>query len=268
MIRKSPREAGQMEYEVHVEKKFKFIEEGEGEVFLLLHGLFGQLSNFSHIIEHFKSSCKVVVPILPIFELPLHQATIGGIAKHVTKFVEHKDYQNVSVLGNSLGGHIALMYALANKENVRSIILTASSGLFEKSLGDTFPKRGNYEFIKSKTAATFYDPGIASKELVDEVFFTVNDRNRAIRVITTAKSAIRNNLGENLHTLDMPALLIWGREDTITPPFVGEEFKRLLPNSELKFIEKCGHAPMMERPEEFNKILEEFFHRIEVTASK
>lgn len=266
LVSKNIRKAIQMEFQVKTEKKYKFIEEGEGEVILLLHGLFGQLSNFTYIIDYFRGKCKVVVPILPIFELPLHQATISGLAKHVAKFVKERGYQNISVLGNSLGGHIALMYALDNIENVRSIILTASSGLFEKSLGDTFPKRGDYDFIKKKTEATFFNPEVASKELVDEIYRTVNDRNRAIRIITTAKSAIRNNLGEKLHMLSMPALLIWGKDDTITPPFVGEEFKRLLPNSELKLIEKCGHAPMMEQPEEFNNILEKFLFRIEVTT--
>ena len=143
--------------------------------------------------------------------------------------------------------------------------MTGSSGLFESAFGSSFPKRGDYEFIKTKTQSTFYDPEIATKELVDEVFDTVNDRNKAIRVVATAKSAVRHNLGDKLHQIHQPTLLIWGREDTITPAFVGEKFHELIENSKLFFVEKCGHAPMMEKPEEFNGILENFLEE-EVTS--
>lgn len=229
---------------------------------LLLHGLFGALSNFKDLVSSFSDRYRVVLPLLPIFELPLLNATLKGLKDHVEKFVAFKGFKDISVLGNSLGGHIALMYALDNVDNVRSIILTGSSGLYEKSLGDTFPKRGNYEFIKERTAYTFYDPEMATKELVDEVFEIVNNRLKAVKIISVAKSAIRNNLGDHLHKLTMPALLIWGEDDHITPPFVGEQFQKLLPDAELHLLAKCGHAPMMERPEEFNELLGQFLARV------
>jgi pimeloyl-ACP methyl ester carboxylesterase len=255
-----------MDIAIKQDGKFNFVEEGEGEVLILLHGLFGALSNYTHQIDTFKKDYKVVIPILPIFELPLHKATPSGPMNYAKKFVKKRGYHDVSVLVNSPGGHIALMYALDELENVRSIVLTGSSGLYEKSLGDTFPKRGNYEFIKERTEYTFYDPKSATKELVDEIYEIVNDRNKAIRVISTAKSAIRNNLSKQLHKLDIPALLIWGEDDRITPPFVGEQFKDLLPRAELYTLDKCGHAPMMERPGEFNRILAEFLERIYQTT--
>jgi 2-hydroxy-6-oxonona-2,4-dienedioate hydrolase len=142
------------------------------------------------------------------------------------------------------------------------LTLTGSSGLFESGMGNSFPKRGDYEFMKAKTEETFYDPKVATKELVDEVFEIVNNRGKAIRIIATAKSAIRHNLSDKLHNIKIPSLLIWGRNDTITPPFVAEKFKELLPNARLEFIDKCGHAPMMEQPEIFNKILEDFLEKI------
>jgi 2-hydroxy-6-oxonona-2,4-dienedioate hydrolase len=165
-------------------------------------------------------------------------------------------------LGNSLGGHIALLYTLAHPEKVSSVILTGSSGLFENSLGSTFPKRGDYDFIKRKTEAIFYDPEVASKELVDEVFSTVNDRNKAIRIIATAKSAVRHNLGDKLHQIQAPTLLIWGMQDSVTPTFVGEKFNELILNSRLILVEQCGHAPMMERQDEFNQHLESFLEEV------
>lgn len=256
-----------MKYDIIEEGRFKYIEsKGGKENLLLLHGLFGALSNFEGIIRHFSDKLNVVVPILPIFELPIRKLSVTGLVSYVADFVEFKGYDQVHVLGNSLGGHIALLYVLAHAEKVRSVTLTGSSGLFESAMGTSFPKRGDYEFIKKKTQTTFYDPKVASKELVDEVYDIVNDRNKAIRIIATAKSAVRHNLGDKLHQISAPTLLVWGKDDQITPAFVGEKFHELIDNSKLIFIDKCGHAPMMEHPVEFNRHLADFLQ--EVTAKQ
>lgn len=254
-----------MKYEIKQEGKFKFIEtKGGEETLLLLHGLFGALSNFEGIIAHFSQRLNVVVPILPILEMPIRQLSVTGLAEHVAELVAYKGFGKVHVLGNSLGGHIALLYALAHPDNIKSIILTGSSGLFESAMGTSFPKRGDYDFIKRKTEATFFDPTVASKELIDEVYDTVNDRNKAIRIVATSKSAVRHNLGDNLHRIKAPTLLVWGKQDQVTPAFVGEKFHELIENSQLVLVDDCGHAPMMEHPEQFNEYLESFLN--EVTA--
>lgn len=245
------------------ENGFRYIESGtQGETLLLLHGLFGALSNFQGIIDHFSDRYNVVVPLLPIYEMPIFQVSVMGLVDFTTKFVEYKGYDKVHLLGNSLGGHVALLYALAHPERIASITLTGSSGLFESAFGTAFPKRGDYEYIKNKTAETFYDPAVASKELVDEVFDIVNDRNKAIRVVATAKSAVRHNLGDKLHNIKAPTLLIWGKQDAVTPPFVGEKFHELISDSRLYFLDACGHAPMMEKPDDFNNILDGFLKEV------
>jgi len=256
-----------MEYQLKQHDKFKFLEEGEGEPLLLLHGLFGALSNFEHLVEHFRKKHKVIVPLLPLFELDIFHTTVSGLEKHVQKFIELRGYDNIHLLGNSLGGHVALVHVLKHPEKIKSLILTGSSGLFENGMGDSYPKRGDYEYIKKKTELTFYDPNIATKELVDEVFEITNNRLKVIKIITLAKSAIRSNLGEELNQIKQPTLLIWGNNDTITPPFVGREFNRLIPNSELYFVDKCGHAPMMEVPGEFNEILDRFLTKMRQPAA-
>ena len=247
-----------MEYEIIKDGKFDYLEVGEGETLMLCHGLFGALSNFSDLIEKFRHTRKVVVPILPLFDLDILHTTVSGLEKHIAAFIEHKNYTNIHLLGNSLGGHVALVYILKHPERVKSLTLTGSSGLFENAMGDSYPKRGDYEYIKNKTAQTFYDPAVATPELVDEVFEITKNRIKVIKIIALAKSAIRHNLGEELNQIQQPTLLIWGKNDIVTPPFVAEEFKKLIPNSQLHFIDKCGHAPMMEVPVEFNSILEKF----------
>jgi 2-hydroxy-6-oxonona-2,4-dienedioate hydrolase len=256
-----------MQYEIQQQDKFRFIEVGEGEPLVLLHGLFGTLSNFSNLIEYFGNQYKIVVPILPLFDLDLLHTTVGGLEKYVYRFIESRNYKSIHLLGNSLGGHVALVHVLRHPERIRSIILTGSSGLFESAMGDSYPKRGNYEYITKKAELTFYDPKTATKELVDEVYEIVTNRLKAFKIIALAKSAIRNNLGEELNQIKQPTLLIWGNNDAITPPFVGREFHRLIPNSELHFIDKCGHAPMMEVPDEFNKILAKFLTKLNEPAA-
>ncbi|MEP7280202.1 MAG: alpha/beta hydrolase [Bacteroidota bacterium] len=256
-----------MNYEIKQVDKFKFVEVGEGEPLILLHGLFGALSNFEHLITYFSRYNKVVVPILPLFDLDILHTSVGGLQKFVHKFIEARNYNNIHLLGNSLGGHVGLVHVLKHPERIKSLTLSGSSGLFENGMGDTYPKRGDYDYIRKKTELTFYDPAMASKELVDEVYDIVNSRIKVIKIIALAKSAIRNNLGEELNQIKQPTLLIWGNNDTITPPFVGKEFNKLLPNSELHFIDKCGHAPMMEVPAEFNVILHKFLTKLSQPAA-
>jgi pimeloyl-ACP methyl ester carboxylesterase len=255
-----------MSYEIKQYDKFKYVEEGTGEPLVLLHGLFGAMSNFQGLVEYFKNYNRVIVPILPLLDMDILHTSVSGLAKYVNRFLEALKLEGVHLLGNSLGGHVALVHVLKNPDRVKSLTLTGSSGLFENGMGDSYPKRGDYEFIKAKTALTFYDPAVATKELVDEVFSITNNRLKAIKIIALAKSAIRNNLGEELNQIKLPTLLIWGNNDTITPPFVGKEFNRLIPNSELHFIDKCGHAPMMEVPAEFNAILHTFLKKLSASA--
>ncbi len=250
-----------MDYEIKHSGKFKYVEEGEGEPLVLLHGLFGALSNFKDLVDHFKHSYRVIIPLLPLYDLTLIETSVSGLERYVAKFMEHRKLTNVHLLGNSLGGHIGLVYTLKHQDRIRTITLTGSSGLFENGMGETYPKRGDYNYVQKKTELTFYDPKVATKELVDEVFNIINNRLKALKIIALARSAIKHNLGDELQQITIPVCLVWGKNDTITPPMVAEEFHKLLPTSELHWIDKCGHAPMMEVPEEFNAILTSFLEK-------
>jgi len=239
------------------EGKYSYIEAGEGQPIIVLHGLMGALSNFDGVLNYFSTKgYKVIIPELPIYSMPLLKTNVKNISKFLKEFMEFKKIDSAILLGNSLGGHIALYFTKKNLEKVTGLVLAGSSGLYEKSLGDTYPKRGDYEYIKTKTQEVFYDPAVASKEMIDEVYASVNDRSKVIRTLAIAKSAIRHNMAKDLPDMHTPACIIWGKNDTVTPPEVADEFDRLLPDSNLFWIDKCGHTPMMEHPEEFNQILE------------
>lgn len=247
-----------MKYNVKTEGGFKFIDEGKGENLLLLHGLFGALSNWDGVIDGFSDQYRVLIPVLPIYDLPARKANLEALLDFLESFIAYRELTNLTVLGNSLGGHIGLLYTLKNPENVNRLVLTGSSGLFENGMGGSFPKRGSYSYIAERVAYTFYDPKVASKELIDEVFEVTSSIAKCMSIVGIAKSAQRHNLSKELHRIQVPTLLVWGLNDTITPPYVGHEFERLIKNSELHFIDKCCHAPMMEHPEKFNNILKQF----------
>ncbi len=237
-------------------KNYNYIEKGEGQVIILLHGLMGGLSNFKDVIDFFSSkNYKVVIPELPIYTLPLKETSVTAFSDFLEDFVKFKKLNNPILLGNSLGGHIGLIFSNKNPNLVKSLVLTGSSGLYENSMGESYPKRENYDYIKRKTEEVFYNPKVATKVIVDEVFETVNDRDKLVRTLAIAKSAIRHNMSSDLPNIKTPTLLIWGENDLVTPPEVAIEFNSLLPNSELIWMKKCGHAPMMEHPKEFNRIL-------------
>jgi 2-hydroxy-6-oxonona-2,4-dienedioate hydrolase len=159
-----------MDIQVKQEGKFQYIEQGEGEVLLLLHGLFGALSNWKDVLDHFSKRYKVVIPLMPIFEMNILKLSVEGLSDFIHDFIEYKQYEKVHFLGNSLGGHVALVYIKKHPGKIASLVLTGSSGLYENAMGGSYPKKGDREFIRQKVAVTFYDPATATDELVEEVF--------------------------------------------------------------------------------------------------
>ena len=255
-----------MSWKIYEKNDYRYLDEGNGQTMLLLHGLFGALSNWDDVIHRFSDNYRVVIPMLPVYEMPVRKAGLENLNAFLEKFVAEMDLDNMVVMGNSLGGHIGLLYTLDNPNKVDRLILTGSSGLFENSMGGSFPKRGSYEYIKERVEYTFYDPATISKEYVDEVFEITNSISKCLSIVSIAKSAQRHNMAEELHKIKAPTLLVWGLNDTITPPMVGYDFNRLIPNSRLRFIDQCCHAPMMENPERFNQLVEEFL-TLEATAA-
>jgi len=238
------------------EKDYRYIEVGEGKPLIVLHGLMGGLSNFDAVTTYFsEKGYKVIIPELPIYSMSLIKTNVKSFAKYLHDFINFLGFDEVILLGNSLGGHIGLYHTKLYPKKVKALIITGSSGLYESAMGGGYTKRGDYEVIKKKAQDVFYDPAVATKEIVDEVYDTVNDRNKLIKTLAIAKSAIRHNMGKDLPKMKLPVCIIWGKNDGVTPPEVATEFNELLPNSELFWIDKCGHAAMMEHPQEFNEIL-------------
>jgi len=259
-------------FAVHETDGFRYNDEGPAQSafppVVLLHGMLGDLSNWTDAVRALSDQgYRVLAPIIPVYDLPLRKTNVPNLAASVRTFVEAMNLGTVVLAGNSLGGHIALLYALRHPEDVAAMVLSGSSGIYEATLGTGTMRRYDREFIRERTEMTFYDPKHATDELVDEMLDIVSDRPRALRLIKVARSADTETVTEQLSQLDMPSLLVWGRDDVITPPEVAREFRDRLPNAQLHFIDRCGHAPMIEHPDTFNRIMLDFLDELRETTA-
>lgn len=145
-----------MEEHLIKEGKYKYFETGEGTPIVILHGLMGGLSNFDGVAEYFpKQGYKVVIPELPIYTQSILKTNVKAFAKYVKDFITYKGFERVILLGNSLGGHIALYHTKMYPEKMLGLVITGSSGLYESAMGDSYPRRGDYEYIQKKPAMFF-----------------------------------------------------------------------------------------------------------------
>lgn len=252
-------------YLLHEEKGFRFLDEGpvtKAPPVVLLHGMLGDLSNWSGTVASLSArQYRVLAPVLPVYELPLPQANVRGLVAYLHDFLTTICDGPVVLAGNSLGGHVALLYALEHPGRVVALVLSGASGIYEVEIGSSTMRRRDRSFIRERAARTFYSPEHVTDELVEEVYEVVNDRGRVLRLIRMARSVQAETVTDRLGEIQAPTLLVWGRNDTITPPEVAETFAHLLPDAELHFINRCGHAPMIEHPAAFNAILLDFMRR-------
>ncbi|BAV05007.1 Pimeloyl-ACP methyl ester carboxylesterase [Filimonas lacunae] len=225
---------------------------------ILLHGLFGRLSNWETVIDHFKTSYDIHVPALPIFDSPPKADQLLYLTSFLDNYIQQHCLKDVILIGNSLGGHVAILYASLHGDKVKELVLTGSSGLYENTNIGAFPRRSSYDYIRERVAYTFYNPAMATEELVLEVMEVTTDSAKCLCTIRMAKSAQRNYVADLLPGIEVPVWLIWGKEDKVTPVHVAYEFADLLPHAHLTVFDECGHVPMMEKPDHFNAVLSSY----------
>jgi pimeloyl-ACP methyl ester carboxylesterase len=230
----------------------------------MLGGLSNWISTIKTLADH---GYRAVAPELPVYGLPLESTTVAGLTDHVARFLHMEQIRLPVLVGNSLGGHVALMHTLEGPQRVSGLVLTGASGIHEVILGDSKLKRFDREYVRNKAALTFYDPIHVTDELLDEVLSLVCDRQSAVRLIRMARSAKTDTLRERLGEIKIPSLLIWGRHDRLTPPEVALDFQQRLGNAELEFVDRCGHAPMIERPVRFGRLLLRFLSKLDARGT-
>jgi len=234
---------------------FVWRDRGVGEPVVLLHGLLGDMEHWGTTLGVLARFCRPISVAMPILDPSFAETAPPDLADYVRRFLDALGLSQVVVGGNSLGGHIALELALAHPDRVSGLILTGSSGLFERGFTRGVPHRPSSSWVREKMEEVFHDPALITDDWVESVRGVVTTRDSALRLLQTARAAKRRNIEEWLTQIRVPSLLIWGANDRITPPEVAERFHALLSESELFLLPSCGHAPMLERPEAFNAIL-------------
>ncbi len=129
-----------------------YLNVGKGQTVILLNGLFGNLSMWKPLVEHLKDDYHLVVPRLPIFDLPAHQTNLKYLVRVLHEFIESNQFTNVTLVGHAVGGQLALLYAHRHPEHVYKLVLIGSAGLFEFAPHeDTIDQQNiDYEFVSKK----------------------------------------------------------------------------------------------------------------------
>jgi pimeloyl-ACP methyl ester carboxylesterase len=238
--------------------RFRWLERGEGDAVVLLHGLMGEMDHWESALEALGPRVRALAPELPIFDAARCEPSIPALADHVRAFLDALAIERPVVGGNSLGGHLALELALAHPARVSGLVLTGSSGLFERGFTRGVPHVPTSAFVQEKMEEVFYDPALVTPAWVESVRRILTTRAHVRRLLHVARSAKRRNLEARLGEIRAPVLLVWGKDDRITPFEVAERFRAGLPHAELVGIANCGHAPMLEQPAIFNAVVEDW----------
>ncbi len=219
--------------------------------------MFGNPEHWRACANHFAHSWRVLTPRLPLLEVEADDRAITALGDHVLRKMDEAGMERAVVAGNSLGGHIAARMALSRPDRVSGLVLTGSSGLFERGFS-TIPRRPTESWIRCKMREVFHDPVHVTDELVQEMCTFLSNIRRVLHMIRIARCAKRDSLRDLLPAVACPVLLIWGENDDVTPLAVGREFHERLPHSQMHMIQQCGHVPMIEHPGIFNDLVASF----------
>jgi len=242
-----------------------YIERGNGHAIIFCPGLYGSIHNIAVIGAELSKQYRFIVPYMPLYDLPLSDCKIPRLADYLDDFIKDLNLEEAVFIGSSMGGGTLLHYALKEHHVIKGLILCGSSGLSTIPMQKGFFKRKDFSFVKKATQEIFFDPAIPSDNMIREVFDAIQNYEIVLRSIRFTKSTAKDQLHNKLSEIKEPCLLIWGKQDSITPPDVGQLFKELLPNAELHYIDRCGHVPTQEHPEEVLKLITAFLQKINYT---
>ncbi len=241
-----------------VPPSYKTIEPGgSGPELLLLHGLFGALSNWDSTLPLFSAYTTPIALEFPIISAHRSETKVKALAAYTEFFVRQRNLAPVALCGNSMGGHVAMRLCLAAPELIDCLILSGTSGLYEHTV-DALPVRPNRKYIRDHMSRVFHDGKFITDEAVEEIYQILFKRMNILNIIHAARSAKKDNLLHLLKEIKVPTLLLWGEDDEVTTMDVARTFAKNIPNSSLITIKNCGHAPMIEHPEWFSNEVKKF----------
>ena len=236
---------------------------GTGPRFIFLHGLVGLNEHWEDVVSRLHQRVRCTTLEIPLLDLRGADCSIQGVTAITRDYLERHVGEPAVLVGNSFGGHVALRLARFHPHMVRGLVLAGSSGLIERTMVKGAPVRPSREWLEEKIGELFYDKSKMSPGDVERAYKVLNHKGGARAMVKLSKTARRNYLGDELESVTCPTLLIWGRKDIVTPPSAAQGFMDLLPDPRIRWIDDCGHAPMLESPEVFAEAVLEFVDELE-----
>jgi pimeloyl-ACP methyl ester carboxylesterase len=260
--------------------KIRYWVEGEGPVVILVHGLACSAEFWQYNVAPLAAGHRVYALDLPGFGLSdkhLQDFSLQYAASFLRKFMDALGIERATLAGNSMGGVLCAQLAMESPQRLDGLILVGSAG-FGRGLnpflrlwslpwvGDlvfrayqmAFPALKTWVFCDASSIGGEWLEGAAAMLRMPGV------RENTLRAARTGlnlrgqREKLFRGLHNGLGSVTVPTLIIWGDRDAAVPLSHAYTAQRLIPNSELRIMERCGHTPQVERPEEFNKLVLDF----------
>ncbi len=256
--------------------KICYVDKGVGFPMVFIHGMGGDLNNFAYNYKYFKENYRVIGLDLPGYGKSgrmRRDYTIDYYANVIEEFLEKIKVSKCILIGNSMGGHIATVYALKDQSRVDRLVLVDSAGLtklapgveqmVKYSLNTSMIKMSPKMIVQQGVRNNFHDTELKEcKNMIENVESISENSEEYTEYCHAIKSSmqtmLKERIGAKLYDLKIPVLLIWGKYDCMVPINYAYEFKRKTENSQLVIIDGAGHMPMLEKHKTFNHIVEDF----------
>jgi 2-hydroxy-6-oxonona-2,4-dienedioate hydrolase len=249
-------------------QKIQYVDAGSGPVVVLLHGLGGNSLNWAFNTPALAQKFRVVVPDQIGFgrsDKPPINYRVGTYVDFLDKFLDTLKVERATLVGNSMGGWVAAAYALKYPAKVERLVLVDAAGFAPPKEFDLSTLSGlnpsTREQAKRLAGMVFYNPLFKSDAAIDVMLEQRLSAGDGHTIQSLVESIYRGEdmLDGKLAALRQPVLLVWGREDGLTPlAREGERFKREIPGAQMVVFDQCGHVPQVEKAAEFNAAVLKF----------
>ncbi len=253
--------------EIYGQKIF-YQEAGSGPDVILLHGLGGDHTNWNATIPALASKFRVLVPDQVGFgqsDKPMIDYRVGTLVDFLNAFYKKVGISKATLVGNSMGGWVALDFALAHPEKVDRLVLVDSAGYSQKRTGGEPLTRERLLGLNPSTiagekalmAAVFYNKAFATDQIAEQALMMHLHRNDSYTIDRFIDSILRGEdlVDGKLAGIKAPTLVVWGREDAIIPLAAGKALAEDIPAAESVILDSCGHVPQAECAGPFNAAL-------------
>jgi pimeloyl-ACP methyl ester carboxylesterase len=247
-------------------RKIAYYEAGKGSVVILLHGLGADSHHWAANIDALSRNFRVIALDQIGYgqsDKPVMRYTVGNFADYLHGFMEAAKIPKASLVGNSLGGWVALDFTLRHADMVEKLVLVDAAGLHPASALQ-LPK-GGWKSLSPQNTHWFFDLMAANKEwattdLGPDAFARHAKNGDTYTVASSVAEMVTGREFEDkkLEKVKVPTLIIWGRDDMLIPLAMGESFNKGIKGSQLLVIDGTGHIPMVGKPVEFNQAVMKF----------